>query len=340
MANIKFPENRITELVRKTIDEYNAEIMRGWTKEERKKLIPIFLPDYRGYGFRTYSYDPFLKLDQLDIDNPECVNNDLYKILRRFKRGKCGAGLGEREALSTFNNAYAYTLDALNHSHPETRYNEYFEKYYFFHADVEIIKAFVYVLLSGERHRFPHTSLLLEDLEYGDKEGTIQYFAKALGIPFASSATDPRGDDWGQGEDASPQEARAKSRSRTMIFKDEATALHWAKVVNDTLAEIQGERFVNSILTLQLATIVSFDYWWSLGKNIYPKNKLPSTPNLFDFFRMHCSFTATETGEGEYKTAYNGINRYRIREDTTKNTIKEAHRSLWDKIKDAVLKNT
>lgn len=140
MANINFPENRITELVRKTIDEYNAEIMRGWTKEERKKLIPIFLPDYRGYGFRTYSYDPFWGLDQLDIDNPECVNHDLYKMLRRFKRGKCGTGLGEREALSTFNNAYAYTLDALNHSHPETRYNEYFEKYYFFHADVEVIR--------------------------------------------------------------------------------------------------------------------------------------------------------------------------------------------------------
>lgn len=334
-------ENKISERVRKTIDDYNDEIMHGLTIEERKKRIPLFLPQYNQYGFRKYSYEPFKDMYQLDTYNSKCVNYDLYKAMREYKRTKDGVGdLDLMEVLSTFNESYAFSLHALNHSHPEVYYKDYFKYNTLVFTDVEVIKAFVYVMLSGERHRFPHTSLLLEDLEYGDKEGTIQYFAKALGIPFASSATDPRGDDGGQGEDASPQEARAKSRSRTMIFKDEATALHWAKVVNETLADIQGERFVNSILTLQLAAIVSFDYWWSHGKNIYPKNKLPSTPNLFEFFRMHCSFTATETGEGEYKTAYNGINSYRIHKDTTKNTIKEAHRSLWDKIREAVLKNT
>lgn len=350
MANIKFPENRITELVRKTIDEYNAEITRKWTKKRKDEELPPFMPYHTGkqvfnYGFGEMEpelecYVPFKKLDQLDTYNTQCVNHDLYKLLHRFKREKEGAQLDEQEALGTFNVAYACTLDALNHSHPETRYNEYFEEYYFTHADVEVIKAFVYVLLSGERHRFTHTSLLLEDLEYSDRQGTIRYFAKAIGIPFAASATGHGGDGEEQNADAPAQESGAKPRTKPMIFKNEDETLRWAKVVNETLADIQGERFVNSILTLQLAAIVSFDYWWSHGKNIYPKNKLPSTPKLFDFFRMHCSFTATETGEGGYKTAYNGINSHRIRKDTTKNTIKEAHRSLWDKIREAVLKNT
>lgn len=352
MANIKFPENRITELVRKTIDEYNAEITRKWTKKRKDEELPPFMPYHTGkqvfnYGFgemepELVCYVPFKKLDQLDTYNTQCVNHDLYKLLHRFKREKEGAKLDEQEALGTFNVAYACTLDALNHSHPETRYNEYFEEYYFSHADVEVIKAFVYVLLSGERHRFTHTSLLLEDLEYSDRQGTIRYFAKAIGIPFAASATGHEGDGEEQNADAPAQESGAKSRTKPMIFKNEDETLRWAKVVNETLADTIEDRFVNRRCNPQLLSIVYFDYWWGYYK-AYKGGKLPSVPKLLYFFTAHCGFTADTNAQGEYKNAGNGINDHKMREGgkpKINDKTKKTYPSLWSKIKEAVEKNT
>jgi hypothetical protein len=352
MANINFPENRISGLVRKTLDEYNDEITRGWTKKKRKEKLPPFMPYHTGkqvfnYGFgemepELVCYVPFKKLDQLDTYNTQCVNHDLYKLLHRFKREKEGAKLDEQEALGTFNVAYACTLDALNHSHPETRYNEYFEEYYFTHADVEVIKAFVYVLLSAERHRFAHTALLLEDLEYSDRQGTIRYFAKALGIPFAASATGHEGDGEEQNADAPAQESGAKPRTKPMIFKNEDETLRWAKVVNETLAGTIEDRFVNRRCTPQLLSIVYFDYWWGYYK-AYKGGKLPSVPKLLYFFTAHCGFTADTNAQGEYKNAGNGINDHKMREGgkpKINDKTKKTYPSLWSKIKEAVEKNT
>lgn len=352
MIKINFPENRISERVRKTLDEYHDEIMRGWNEEMRETELPPFLPHdtgkimiIEGVGEiepELECYVPFKGMDQLDIDNPECVNHALYRTLHRFKRQKCNGSLEERELVDTFNIAYACTLDALNHSHPETHYYEYFEKYHYYHADVEVIKAFVYVLLSEEKHRFTHTGLLLEDLEYSDKNGTIEYFAKALGVPFATDLND---DDEEQNEGDSAQEKEPQHKTRPMIFKDKATTQYWAKVVNETLADTLENRFVSANVTPQLFAIIYLDYWWGYTK-IYPTKYLPSTPALLDFFRLHCGFTATENKNGEFKTATNTINKYRMctggktPKPKSDNIIKNRYPSLWHKIKDAVLKNS
>lgn len=348
MSSINFPENRISERVRKTLDEYHDEIMRGWNDEMRETELPPFLPHdtgeimiIEGVGEiepELECYVPFKGMDQLDIDNPECVNHALYRTLHRFKRQKCNGSLEEQELVDTFNIAYACTLDALNHSHPETHYYEYFEKYHYYHADVEVIKAFVYVLLSEEKHRFTHTGLLLEDLEYSDKNGTIEYFAKALGVPFATDLND---DDEEQNEGDSAQEKEPQHKTRPMIFKNKATTQYWAKVVNETLANTLESRFVSKKFEPQLAAIIYFDYWWS-SRQVYKKGRLPSASALLDFFITYCEFTANLNQDNQYKTALNGILDNVMRKDGVpeiNDEIKNKYRDLWDKIKKAVIKS-
>lgn len=336
-------ENRISERVRKTIDEYNDEIMHGLSIEERKKRIPLFLPQYNQYGFRKYSYEPFKDMYQLDTYNSKCVNYDLYKAMREYKRTKDGVGdLDLMEVLSTFNESYAFSLHALNHSHPEVYYKDYFKYNTLVFTDVEVIKAFVYVLLSAERHRFAHTALLLEDLEYSDRQGTIRYFAKALGIPFAASATGHEGGGEEQNADAPAQEPGAKPRTKPMIFKNEAETLRWAEVVNETLAGTIEDRFVSRRCNPQFWAIVYFDYWWGFCK-AYKGSKLPSVPKLLYFFTTHCGFTADPNAQGEYKNAGNGINDHIMREGgkpKINDKTKKTYPSLWSKIKEAVEKNT
>lgn len=48
MSSINFPENRISERVRKTLNEYHDEIMRGWNDEMRETELPPFLPHDTG----------------------------------------------------------------------------------------------------------------------------------------------------------------------------------------------------------------------------------------------------------------------------------------------------
>ena len=48
MTSIKFPENRISERVRKTLEEYHDEIMRGWNEEMKETELPPFLPHDTG----------------------------------------------------------------------------------------------------------------------------------------------------------------------------------------------------------------------------------------------------------------------------------------------------
>lgn len=263
--------------------------------------------------------------------------------MREYKRTKDGVGdLDLVEVLSTFNESYAFSLHALNHSHPEVYYKDYFKYNTLVFTDVEVIKAFVYVLLSAERHRVAHTALLLEDLEYSDRQGTIRYFAKALGIPFAASATGHEGDGEEQNADAPAQESGAKPRTKPMIFKNEAETLRWAEVVNDTLAGTIEDRFVSRRCNPQLLSIVYFDYWWGHCK-AYKGGKLPSVPKLLYFFTAHCGFTADLNAQGEYKNAGNGINEHIMREGgkpKINDKTKKTYPSLWSKIKEAVKKNT